>query len=93
MAMNAGLWNTAGSLAKEIYDNMATELGAVSGDLDTARKDFVKALAEAIVDHITNNAVVTTTITTSDSGLQRDPGDSSDCLAPSANKSVSGTVA
>lgn len=58
MAMNAGNSGATAGLAKIIYDNLNAELGAGTGHVDTDRRKFAFAIADAVVSHITSNAVV-----------------------------------
>lgn len=46
----------------------------------------------SIATYATTNAVVTVTIETTDSGIQRDPATSDPCLGPSTQKQISGSI-
>ena len=91
MAMTAGD-NTvaAGTMSKKLYDEMNSEFGLVSGGDDTYRKNLCAVFAKAFIGYIKDNADVI--VTTSDAGLQRNPEDSEDTLAPSSNKTLAGAV-
>jgi len=91
MAMDAGD-NTvgAGTMAKAIYDEMISELGTPSGDVQTTWKKIAASIANGVVDHLAANADVR--ITTGDSALQRDDASSNDTLAPSSDKILAGAL-
>ena len=91
MALLAGTYNTANSMAKSIYDAVVAEFGAVTGDLDTDRQRMANVIAAGVVAHIVAHADVR--ITTGDSGLQRDgDGGATDTLAPTVDVVLSGAV-
>ncbi len=57
---------------------------------------FANGIGSAVISHFVTNAVITTTITTSDTGLQRMPAstaEDTDTKAPGTNKTLSGTIA
>jgi hypothetical protein len=61
MALLAGSAGVNG-LADELYDALNTNFGGVNPDIDTDRKSFCNVLAATIIDHITTNAAVATTV-------------------------------
>jgi len=91
MALLAGAYDTADSMAKSIYDAVVAEFGAVAGELDTDRQRMAEAMAAGIVAHIVAHGDVR--ITTLDSGLQRDnTAGTPDTLSPVADRVLSGAI-
>lgn len=78
MALNAT------SLATLIISKFETKFGEIHPQGVPGMELMAAALAEAIVEHIATNAEVV--ISTSTSGLQRDPDLGTDTLAPSTQK-------
>lgn len=75
-------------LGDAIYDALKTTLGTVE---DATARAAWEAVGQAIVDELTTHAVVTTTITTADGGLQSVGGSPTE--PPLANQTLNGTVA
>ncbi len=94
MSMDAGDETVgAGTMAKAIYDALASVFGAApDADQDDNRKKAAAAIAQGVVSHIAANAEVDVTIGTGDSGLQTTTTDGNPTDGPAADKSVSGTV-
>lgn len=88
---------TGSGLALAIFNGAVGGLDAETQALIAAgMKSFCEGIATAIVDHIRDNAEVTITIQTSDSGLQRTPNPvlpDVDTQGPSIAKTLTGTVA
>src|SRR5262245_23993709 len=58
-------------------------------------KPYFEGLANAIIDHIKNNAVITVVVHTTDSGLQRTPNPNTantDTQGPGSDKALVGTI-
>jgi hypothetical protein len=90
MALNAGDAACTVGLSKRFYDALVAKWapGYVPGP---EWKDVCHSFATAVVDEIQANAAISggvATIETTDAGLQRDPATSTDCLGPSAQKTV-----
>ena len=87
---------TGTGMALRIYNGITSALGAdalagVGGSL----KQFCEGLAEAIVDEFQENATVTVTVQTTDSGLQRmsDPVlADADTQGPANDVDIFGTI-
>lgn len=95
MALDAGDSTCAlGTMARSIYDQLRSVWGEYDADTneDDSQRDLAAAIAEGVVSHITANADVRVTIGTGDSGLQRDPGTSTDTLGPSSSRSLEGSI-
>jgi len=74
---------------------LSTVPAANKAAIAAGMKPYFEGLAAAIVDHIQDNAVITVTIETTDSGLQRTPNPNNpdtNCQGPSAQKTLSGTI-
>ena len=105
MAMNGGSVTIAddgtasgAGLALALYNDLLAcpsyttiPSGASGAAAKRQLAELCGVIGPAVVSHITTNAVVTTTIGTGDSGLQRVGGNPTD--APSASKTLGGTVA
>lgn len=88
---------TGSGLSRTICDALVLGVDAeVLAPLGDAIAPLATALATAIVDEITTNAVVTVTIETSDSGLQRTPNPNNadtPTQGPATQKTLTGTIA
>jgi hypothetical protein len=104
MALNAGsisvdgFGNATGTgLAIDMFNDALASLTSDTRKQIAAQiAPFFNGLATAIVSHIVANAAVTVTIHTTDSGLQRLTATfvpNADTQGPSADKTLSGTVA
>ena len=91
---------SSNTLAELLYSKFESKMGRIPKKARRITEKFTEAVAEAIVEHLKAHATITmnvtvatiTTITPSDSGLQRDPVTPFGAtLAPSTNKTLSGT--
>lgn len=67
------------------------DLPEAKAALRQALAGITNAVSQAVIDHIKANAVVTVTVHTTDSGLQRAGGTPTD--GPTSDKVLSGTIA
>lgn len=91
---NAG---SSGTMARSIYDALVVTMDMgdfelPTGALQSARQrlaDIANAVASGVVSHVTSNAEVTVTVSTSDSGLQLIPAtpvsEDDPCKAPASS--------
>lgn len=91
MAMSAGDRGVAGSLANMLWNELHDQLGSPANEDDEAgREKICRALAKAIVDHITQHAEITVQISTSDGELQTVSGSPTD--PPSEAQELNGEI-
>jgi len=99
MGLSIGDKDCTSGLSKRIYDNLKAEwlnefnydLGGESADNQTTWKLVCYAVAKGVVDELEANAELDSavaTIETTDSGLQRDPATTNNCLGPSLQKTI-----
>lgn len=94
--LNAGTTELeSGTLAAAIYDGLVAEFGSPAEDAVPAWTGAAAAIANAVVDHFTNNADVTVSVTPSDDALQQyDAGAGAvSTLGPSTTQTIEGTIA
>lgn len=92
MGLNAGNADCTTGLSKRFYDKLAAKWSPWVPTQEW--KDVCHSFAEAVVEELEANAELDSavaTIETTDSGLQRDPGTSTDCLGPSSQKTIAVT--
>jgi len=87
---------TGTGLAFAMFEgSLSTVPAANKAAIAAGMKPYFEGLAAAIVNHIKDNAEITVTVQTTDSGLQRTPNPNNpdtDCQGPSGDKTLTGTI-